>query len=269
MKSGYILGNEKKELQRLQLQSKAFKSETLRTLELAGIKRGMNCVDIGCGLGDVTFLMAKLVGEQGSVVGVDTSKEVIEICKRRAARERIKNVRFLVDNVYKSKLKSNSFDFVFSRFVFQHLPYPKKAIVVMKDLLRKGGIVAAEENDHGMWLSYPPSTGFEELRQMYVDLLRLSNGDDLIARKLYGLFLKAGLRSNVGAYSICIPMRKPFNMLAILVAEVLKPKIIETGLMSNERFEQMMRKLKEYARKKDGLALYALTFRVWGKNNDS
>ncbi|MFQ5940676.1 MAG: class I SAM-dependent methyltransferase [Nitrososphaerales archaeon] len=261
----YILGSAKKELKRLKIQSTIFERETLETLKLAGIKPGMHCVDIGCGIGDVSFIMAKLVGKTGSVIGIDTNKDVIEFCKKRARKENVKNIKFFAGSIYENRLKKNSFDFLFSRFLFQHLAEPKAALREMIKLVRRGGTIAAEENDHGMWLSYPPSSGFEKLRSAYIGVLRLAKGDELVARKLYGLFLGAGLNANVGVYSICIPMGKPSSILGILVAEVLKSKILETKLMGPKEFGKMLSELKEYARRKEGLALYALTFRVWGK----
>lgn len=261
----YILGGTKRELARLKIQSAIFEKETLQTLKQAGIKSGMRCIDIGCGIGDVSFMMAKLVGQNGSVIGLDANKYVIEFCKKKARKQNVTNIKFFVGNIYDNTLNKNSFDFIFSRFLFQHLAEPKRALEEMKKLAVKGGTIAAEENDHGMWLSYPPSSGYEKLRRAYVDLLRLSKCDELIARKLYALFLDAGLNADVRAYSVCIPMSRPFSILGILVAEVLKSKILETKLMSEKEFRQMIIELKDYMGRKDGFALYALTFRVWGK----
>lgn len=261
----YILGSGKKEIERLRFQSLIFERETTLTLKLAGIKSGMHCADIGCGIGDVSFIMAKLVGKKGSVIGIDANNDVIELCKKMTRHENVSNIKFCVGDIYDNGLDKSSFDLVFSRFLFQHLTESEKALKEMIKLVKKGGTIAAEENDHGIWLSYPPSPAFENLRHTYVALLKLSNCDELIARKLYGLFLNAGLDTNVGVYSICIPMCKSFNIMGILVAEVLKPRILNEKLMSEKEFRQMMFELNKYARRKDGLALYALTFRVWGR----
>ncbi len=260
----YILGSSKKELERLSLQSQIFEPETLHTLRLASIKPGMRCVDIGCGIGDVTFMMAKLVGKKGSVIGIDRNKDVIEVCKRKAGRKNATNVRFFVSDIYDNELSKDSFDLVYSRFLFQHLVEPRRALKEMMKLVITGGIIVAEENDQAAWLTYPPSSGLEKLRRVYIDLLKLNECDEFIARKLYSLFLDCGLSAQVGAYSMCIPMNGPFNMMGILVAESLKPRVLKSELMSRKEFRQMMTELGDYARRRDGLALYATTFRVWG-----
>jgi len=261
----YILGSSNKEFKRLDLQAQIFEKESLQTLQLAGIRSGMHCADIGCGIGDMTFMMAKLVGKSGSVIGIDRNSDVIEVCKKRAAKENITNVKFFVGDVYDNELSKDSFDLVFSRFLFQHLEEPKRALKAMTKLVTVGGMVVAEENDHDIWLTYPSSAGLEKLRRVYVDLLGLSNCDELIARKLYKLFSECGLNASVGSYCICIPMNGPYNTIGMLTAESLKPRILKAKLMSEAEFIEMMAELQNYTKQKDALALYALTFRVWGE----
>jgi cyclopropane fatty-acyl-phospholipid synthase-like methyltransferase len=50
----------------------------------SGIKRGMRVLDLGCGIGDVSLWIAKLVGPTGLVVGVDESAEHIDMAQKRA-----------------------------------------------------------------------------------------------------------------------------------------------------------------------------------------
>jgi cyclopropane fatty-acyl-phospholipid synthase-like methyltransferase len=57
---------------------------TENVLYRSPIKRGSHVLDLGCGVGDASFLIAKLVGPTGLVVGVDESAEVIDVAQRRA-----------------------------------------------------------------------------------------------------------------------------------------------------------------------------------------
>ena len=50
----------------------------------SGIKRGMRVLDLGCGVGDVSLWIAKLVGPTGLVVGVDESAEAIDVAEKRS-----------------------------------------------------------------------------------------------------------------------------------------------------------------------------------------
>ena len=65
-----MLGSSGKELERLDnIQSLVFHDKTLETLRLAGIRPGISCLDLGCGTGNVTFVIKELVGVDGKVVG--------------------------------------------------------------------------------------------------------------------------------------------------------------------------------------------------------
>jgi SAM-dependent methyltransferase len=50
----------------------------------SAIKRGMLVLELGCGVGDVSLRIAKLVGATGLVVGVDESAERINLAEKRA-----------------------------------------------------------------------------------------------------------------------------------------------------------------------------------------
>lgn len=266
MDTSYILKSGNVEVKRLALQALLFEKETMHTLKLAGIKPGMNCIDLGCGIGDVSLMMAELVGPDGTVIGLDANSDLIKACEKRASEQNVNNAKFLCGSVYDTGLGEGTFDFVFSRFLFQHLKEPKSAVKEMIRIASVDGTVAAEENDHGSWISYPELPQFETLRQLYVNLLKLGGCDELIARKLYKIFFDAGLNPQVAAYSMCVPMnREPFNKIGIMIAEVLKPKILALGIVSEKEFNDLILAAKHYIEDPSGIALYALTFRVWGK----
>jgi tRNA A58 N-methylase Trm61 len=51
-------------------------------LKRSGIERGMRVLDLGCGSGDASLLIAKMVGPSGLVVGVDESAQAIDEIER-------------------------------------------------------------------------------------------------------------------------------------------------------------------------------------------
>ena len=81
--TSYVLGDSDKETDRLNIQLVLFENETIRTLKLAGIKQGIRCLDIGCGLGQTSLLMSRLIGKSGNVVGLDINKDNIKACRRK------------------------------------------------------------------------------------------------------------------------------------------------------------------------------------------
>jgi ubiquinone/menaquinone biosynthesis C-methylase UbiE len=57
---------------------------TADVLKRSGIERGMRVIDLGCGSGDASLLIAKMVGPSGLVVGVDESAQAIDEAEKRA-----------------------------------------------------------------------------------------------------------------------------------------------------------------------------------------
>lgn len=265
----YVLGTSDIELERLRIQSALFEKQTIHTLNLAGIQRGMRCLDVGCGQGYTSLLISQIVGGKGKVIGMDISEDNIKTCNTKISHNN-KKLKFIVGDIYNSTLDESSFDFVYSRFLFQHLPDPEKALKRLLRLTVGDGILVLEELDQGLWLSYPTDPNLRKLQKAYVNLLKLSGSDPYIARKLYGIFYKTGLRPNVSCYSVCIPMNdKSFNMMGVLTAKVLKSSILKNNLMTSMEFSRMLNGLKKYALDPTGLVLYALTFRIWARKDGS
>jgi SAM-dependent methyltransferase len=57
---------------------------TEASLSRAGVERAARVLDLGCGTGDASLLIAKLVGPSGLVVGVERSAEAIDVAQKRA-----------------------------------------------------------------------------------------------------------------------------------------------------------------------------------------
>src|SRR5215468_5195977 len=86
---GYALGHSDRELDRLRTQAKLIDPITERFFRQAGIVPGMRVLDVGSGAGDVSFLVAGIVGDAGEVVGVDRAPRALAIARARAvARSR-------------------------------------------------------------------------------------------------------------------------------------------------------------------------------------
>jgi ubiquinone/menaquinone biosynthesis C-methylase UbiE len=82
--SGYVLGHSDQELNRLTVQARLIEPITRRFFEEAGIGAGMTVLDVGSGAGDVSFLVADMVGPGGKVVGVDRASGAIDNARDRA-----------------------------------------------------------------------------------------------------------------------------------------------------------------------------------------
>jgi ubiquinone/menaquinone biosynthesis C-methylase UbiE len=262
----YILGNKDSEIARLEIQATLFEPLTKQTLLNAGLNKGMSCIDIGCGSGSVSRLMARIVGKTGRVVGVDIDDRYLQYCSRNIGSNQ--NIEFIRDDICKSRLDSKErFDIVYSRFMFQHLRDRREAVRSMKRLVRKGGKVMIQELDHapGSWLCYPENEVFNTLRKVYVALIRKAGGDALAGRKLYKLLIDESFEANVECYSPCILMgQEPYSSLGWQLAESLRPQILAYGLQSQQEYAKMYEGLKKLAKDEVSFVAYARLFSAVG-----
>jgi len=261
----YIFGYTNKELLRLELQAELFENESKRTLELAGIKEGMNCIDIGCGNGYTSILLAKLVGPNGHVTAVDISLETIESAKRNAKRNGIDNIDFIIGDINNLNL-NRDYDLVYSRFLFTHLENPRRALTNMIKITKPNGIIAIEDFNHNIRITYPYNESLETLRLMLVNLLK-NNGSHEIGEILYDSLVKAGINTSIGLYSIVLPMNTKYKVIPFLFAEVLKERFIKAKLINEHAYENIVNGIKEFTNKENALLLYSSVFRIYGHKN--
>src|SRR5579885_1045114 len=140
----YSLGHAPKEIQRLLLQGQLLNGFTRRVLADAGITAGMKVLDVGCGPGDVSLLAAELVGETGSVLGVDANATVLRVAESRAQAAGLTSVSFLAGDIRQLPLDQD-FDAIVGRLILEHLPDHLAILRHLLQRLRPGGVVAFQE----------------------------------------------------------------------------------------------------------------------------
>jgi ubiquinone/menaquinone biosynthesis C-methylase UbiE len=102
---------------------------------------GSRVLDIGCGFGDTTQKISRLVGPSGSAIGVDCASNFIALCEREAADARIPNASYFVADVQGDDLRG-PYDQIFSRFGTMFFTQPVAAFRNIRQALRPGGDLA-------------------------------------------------------------------------------------------------------------------------------
>ena len=92
--SSYIIAGGREGKERLKLLSQVMLPTTSQLLKTVGLDTGMKCLDLGCGGGHVTLLMASLAGPHGKVVGTDVDSEILALARQDAEDARLENVEF-------------------------------------------------------------------------------------------------------------------------------------------------------------------------------
>jgi SAM-dependent methyltransferase len=103
---------------------------------------GDRVLDIGCGFGDTTQELARLVGPAGEAVGVDVSKPFIEASIAEAREAGVDNIRFLAGDVQVMELPG-PFDYAFSRMGVMFFANPVQALRNVRGAMAPGGRLCA------------------------------------------------------------------------------------------------------------------------------
>jgi SAM-dependent methyltransferase len=188
----YVFGHSEVELRRLAFQAALIEPVTRRLLVEVGVTSGMRVLDVGTGRGDVAFLVAELVGESGSVVGVDRAPAAVALARERAEQASLANVSFLEGDPAELAF-AVPFDAVVGRYVLQFQPEPSAMRRRLVSYLRPGGTVAFHELDWAGWRSYPPVALWDRCCSLVVQAVRAGGADTHFGSKLPSTFAAAGL----------------------------------------------------------------------------
>jgi SAM-dependent methyltransferase len=113
-----------------------------RLLEVVAARPGERVLDVGCGTGAVTVALARAVGAEGSVVGLDLSRQMLEVARSRAAAAGLGNVELWHGDAQVSDLTAAEADALVSRFGLMFFTDPPEAFANLATALRPGGRVA-------------------------------------------------------------------------------------------------------------------------------
>ncbi len=107
-------------------------------VDFAGIKKGDTVVDLGSGAGNDVFVARSVVGENGKVIGIDMTPEMITKANKNKEKLRYENVEFHLAELESTPLNENSVDVVVSNCVLNLSPEKEKAFNEIKRILKPG-----------------------------------------------------------------------------------------------------------------------------------
>jgi 2-polyprenyl-3-methyl-5-hydroxy-6-metoxy-1,4-benzoquinol methylase len=228
----YALGHSDRELERLRAQATLINPITQQFLEQAGIAAGMHVLDVGSGVGDVSFLVADLVGETGEVVGVDRAPQALAAARARAVVQSRHNV-FFREGDPAEMVFDRRFDVVVGRYVLQFQDDPAGMLRRLALHVRPGGSIMFHEIDWDGVRSFPPLPTYDRCCRWIVDTVRSLGAETRMGVKLHAAFLAAGLPAPTMQLKAVVggPRLDHVHLITDLI-ETLLPDIERHGIAS-------------------------------------
>ena len=259
----YVLATGNAAANRLRILHNVYGPGARELLLRAGIQRGMSVVDLGCGVGMTTQLLAELVGPTGEVVGVDYSAAQVEQA-RTLLPPGVSNVRFVEASATDTGLHREAFDVVYCRFLLIHLQDPESALREMHGLLKPEGIMAIEDGDLTSASSEPRSK-LEEFSNLFGALGPKWGVDYTLGRRLFHLVLNAKFSQvEISFNQPVFAKGENKRLLELSVAEA-GSSFVSAGLVSQEQLKETVAEMRRLGDDETVLAVMPRMSQVWAR----
>jgi ubiquinone/menaquinone biosynthesis C-methylase UbiE len=260
----YVMGRTSEEYERLRRQSELLESITGSVLDRVGLSRGMSCLDIGCGPGEVMRLMAERVGPTGRIVGVDVDgklgREALSVLMSKGYRQ----CSFIEGNVETlGEIGSDRFDLVFARLLLMHLEEPVLALRKMYRQVKPGGRIVVQDYYFPTIDSHPAVEPLNEFKKVFFGVYDKVGRETRMGIKLPGFFIEAdiGAPDGTDVAGHLQPIRVGAEMLAAVYRSVL-PLALKHGITTEEHSVSFFEEIRKIAERQSYL-LWPLLVSAW------
>jgi ubiquinone/menaquinone biosynthesis C-methylase UbiE len=220
-------------------------------------------LDVGCGPGVILNQIAEL-DPTVQATGLEISSDRVRVAAGKHAGN--SRVTFVSGDAHAMQFPSHSFDFVYSRMLFQYLPDKQQALTELVRVCRPGGTVLLQDLDGQLLWHYPESPGVQRAVETVVKALGKTGFDPFVGRKLYRLAQLAGLENikvDVECYHLIAGEVRP-NVLEQwkLKLDIAFPQIAQ--VLGQQGAKKQVDSFLEYLQRPDTLT-YSTLFTVVGE----
>lgn len=109
------------------------------------VKPGMVIADVGAGSGYHAFRLSPLVGAKGKILAVDIQKEMLDLIRKKAEKQKVANIETVQGTAEDPKLPKGEVDLILMVDVYHEFSHPYEMTAKMVASLKPGGRLAFVE----------------------------------------------------------------------------------------------------------------------------
>lgn len=241
---------------------------TLELLTDADISAGMRVLDVGCGSGDVTFMLSKLVTDTGEVIGIDHDRNALNIAnERKVTSSKQAQPSFIQSGLLGLPESVGTFDAIVGRRVLMYQADTVAAVIKLAKHLRPDGVMIFQEHDMTMAPASVDSFELHRKAQSWIQQMIALEGADLhIGFNLHSILTNAGLNvESVRAECLVQTPDAPYN-LGYIVKACLS-RIIALGVATPEEIdiETLHQRLDDERNASKSIYIGDVIFGAWAR----
>lgn len=104
------------------------------------VKRGMDCLDLCCGTGDLTISLSRQTGPSGRVIGLDFNQKMLAIADKKIHQlDLSKDIELVQADAMHLPFSNNTFDVVTIGFGLRNVPDARQVLMEIYRVLKQGG----------------------------------------------------------------------------------------------------------------------------------
>ena len=228
---------DERNLERQQVLAQCLNPLTLPVLERISPLGIHRVLDLGCGQGNTTRMLANYFTE-ANVTGIDYDADLLSYARAQPGNSR---VQFQQGDATKLPFPEHAFDLVFTRYLLVHMPDPDLVIGEMLRVLRPGGRAVSFEPDCCMDFSYPENAGLRTMTRIFQKLFAQPH----IGRQLVHRFReRKPAHIQAGA---CLGLEhegKAYKRIYRLTAEAMGPLAHSRGVLTGDEYSTLLDSMK-------------------------
>jgi trans-aconitate methyltransferase len=209
-----------------------------------GFSPGQKVLEVGCGVGGQTVLLAKKWPDT-EFVSIDKEVAFIRQASEHLEKAHVENVGLQHADIMSLPFDKESFDHIYVCFVLEHLACPVDALFNLNDVLKTGGTITVVEGDHDSFFCHPNNNDARKVVDCLTKLQAMCGGNALIGRELYPLLTATDFcKVSVKPKSMYVDSSRPdlvenFSKSTLIgVLEEIKDQALACNLIDSDQWRK-------------------------------